>query len=119
MPKKGERYLFAPRVVPVLGRPRAVGLSCGALPHWLRPVCAPLPLGLAGVSPARGTPRLGAICTGSLGLHSSWADLLLPGAEVELALCHREGKEGRQCEDDQPHDDGLATAAAPHVLCVD
>ena len=28
--------------------------------------------------------------------------LLVPGAEVELALCHGKGKEGRQCEDDQP-----------------
>merc|ERR1719237_965667 len=57
-------------------------------------VAGTLPLGLAGVSPARGTPWLGAICTGSLGLHSSRADLLLPGAQVELALCHCEGKEG-------------------------
>ena len=35
------RYLFAPWMVPVLGGPGAVGLSCGALPHWLRPVSAP------------------------------------------------------------------------------
>ena len=40
-PKKGERYLFAPWVVPVLGGPGAVGLPSGALPHGLRPVSAP------------------------------------------------------------------------------
>merc|ERR1712203_883814 len=47
-----ERHLFAPWVVPVLGRPWAVGFPSGALPHRLGPVCAPLPLWLAGVSPA-------------------------------------------------------------------
>merc|ERR550534_2255015 len=45
--------LFAPWVVPVLGGPGAVGLPSGALPHGLRPVSAPLPFGLAGVSSAR------------------------------------------------------------------
>merc|ERR1719192_1817817 len=91
-----ERHLFAPWVVPVLGGPWAVGFPSGALPHRLGPVCAPLPL------------RLGSICTGGPGLHSPGAHLLLPGAKVELTLCDCKGEECRQCEDDQPHDDGAA-----------